>query len=135
MERGFNRRAELFLDVVLFDKGLPIAVGKAQDISLLGMFVTGPVPDLRKHQLIEVRFKTESGQEGTWCRLPAMVVQTSREGLGLIFDTSDPDTRVAIRKLKNMVQREGEGESFMSAQAHEPQDKQGQEEQISRYAS
>jgi hypothetical protein len=97
MKQRFGVRASPSLDVVLYDNGMPTVVGKARDLSLLGVFVETRTAHLRKHHVVEVELSTWVGNR--IYRLPAMVVRNGEHGVGLIFETSDPVTREAIREL------------------------------------
>lgn len=99
MERRFGQRTRVISDVVVYNQGLPVAVARARNVSLLGAFVEMEPELLRKHRVIELEFSTGKGALGRYHRIPAMVVRHGERGIGLIFETSDPVTRNTVQEL------------------------------------
>jgi hypothetical protein len=96
MERRFSERRPATQTVLIYDGGVPIAVGRARDISLLGMFVEVHASTITKHRVVELEFTLTDGRV---YRIPGMVARRTAAGLGLILETADPATREAVRAV------------------------------------
>jgi hypothetical protein len=106
MERRWNARKAINLDIALYYNGLGMLRCMARDISLEGMFVeTGSVIMLPHNAPVEVVFDTREGKQWVQHRLPALVVRTADDGVGMMFSSVARDTH---RALLDMVQA-GEG--------------------------
>lgn len=99
MDRRVGRRDDLDLKVIVSRRGQAVAVGRVLDLGLFGMYLRTDGPALPKHSLVEAGISVGGPGAYRFVRLPAMVVRTDPEGMGLIFDPQDPVTRSGVRML------------------------------------
>ena len=99
MDRRVGRREGLDLKVMVSRRGQAVVVGRVRDLGLFGMYLRTDGPALPKHSLVEAGFSVGRPGAYRFVRVPAMVVRTDPEGMGLIFDPKDPVTRSGVRIL------------------------------------
>lgn len=105
MDRRVGRRDDLDLKVIVSRRGQAVAVGRVLDLGLFGMYLRTDGPALPKHSLVEAGISVGGPGAYRFVRLPAMVVRTDPEGMGLIFDPQDPVTRSGVRMLLRAAAR------------------------------
>lgn len=93
MEHRWSLRKRLTTNVLLYHHGIPVARCESRDVGLEGMFVnTGPLNYFRNTRLdVEFSLRNPATGQVARCRLPAIVVHTSNQGLGLTFIGFNPD--------------------------------------------
>ena len=92
MEHRCSKRFSQSEKILIHHNALPVAFCKMRNISVGGMFIeTGPLT-YRKNTPLEVEFVLND----RWFRLPVMVVNQTKEGMGLMFLEPDP---VVIRDM------------------------------------
>lgn len=92
MEHRWSMRKPIASSVML--KGTPFGViqVRAKDISLGGMYVdTGKKP-LHVNASVDLALMVSGEKEQKVCVVPAVVVRTTDEGAGLMFDRFAPST-------------------------------------------
>ena len=99
MDRRIGRRDGLDLKVVVSVRGQAVVVGRVRDLGLFGMYLRTDGPTLPRHSLVEAGISVGRPGAYRFVRLPAMVVRTDAEGIGLMFDPQDPVTRSGVRML------------------------------------
>jgi hypothetical protein len=88
MEHRLSIRDQLATDVIIYYRALGIYIlqGRSFDISCHGIFVAIARIMLPRYAPVDVLFPLESGKPGAAPRrIPAMVVRTNNEGVGLMF--------------------------------------------------
>lgn len=89
MEHRYSQRTHANIKVLLYKRGVPVAIGVAANISRHGVFVRTDYSDIGLHQPIEVEFLGGHGA-GTGChRFKSFVVHQSGLGLGLEIENAD----------------------------------------------
>lgn len=99
MEHRHNSRARVALKVIIFNNGLPVAVGKTKNISTAGLFVRSVYGDLALHQPVEIQFVPSAQRCLTRIRAKAYVVHKTDSGFGIEFADADDIARDAIVKV------------------------------------
>ena len=106
MEHRSDARIGVELDVILYRHGEPVAACKTGNLSSAGMLVrAGPLAFFRNTPL-EVGLRSHTLLRTNVPRIPASVVRSSRHGLGLQFNQTDPHIRDAVRALLRTVQEQ-----------------------------
>ncbi|HKJ21619.1 MAG TPA: PilZ domain-containing protein [Gammaproteobacteria bacterium] len=97
MEHRFHPRRAIEIETVVFHRGVPAAICQTRDLSLGGAFVrTGPMSFYR-HTPLEVELALDRGGLVEHHCLPAFVVRSDPQGVGLMFLNINSDARTAIR--------------------------------------
>lgn len=99
MEHRHNSRARVALKVIIFNKGLPVAVGKTKNISTAGLFVRSVYGDLELHQPVEIQFVPSVQRCLTRIRVKAYVVHKTETGFGIELADANNAARDAIVKV------------------------------------
>jgi hypothetical protein len=73
------------LDVVIYHKGLPIAVAQSHNIGLEGMYVETRWHLFSVGTLLEAEFILDETRDGRRHRLPVLVAHVRGRGFGLMF--------------------------------------------------
>jgi len=103
MEKRWSRRTPINLDVALRYDGLGMLRGRARDLSLEGMFIdTGRVA-LPDYAVVEINFAVSEGETRRVHAVHAVVVRTSRGGVGTMFRQVSLDSVRALRSLMPQV--------------------------------
>lgn len=92
MERRWNMRSPIRLDVALVYDGLGIVRCRTRDLSLAGLFLETGAITLPHHAAFDVMLDDGAAPRKMF-RLPALVVRVTREGVGAMF--RDLDNRAA----------------------------------------
>ena len=98
MEHRYNRRVPIKINVLVYKKGLPVAIGQTRNLAMTGMFLEMSPGAFTKHSMIEIEF---TGAEKP--RIPAFVVNCAADGYGLEFDISIKEVQQAIRSLMDSI--------------------------------
>ena len=85
MERRWNTRRQLQLDMALLYDGLGIVRCRTRDISLAGVFIETGAITLPHNADIEVVLDGGGRPSRPACRLPAQVVRVGEDGVGARF--------------------------------------------------
>jgi hypothetical protein len=88
VEHRLSIRAQLATDVILYCRALGIYIlqGRSVDISCHGIFIAIARIVLPRYAPVDVMFPLESGKPSAAPRrIPAIVVRTNSEGVGLMF--------------------------------------------------
>jgi len=104
MEKRYSKRLPVVMDVLLYDKNIPVVFCKTHDIGADGLFVDSGPLTYRNDTILKVEFKLES-ETGTESHLlPAMVVRSSKSGLGLMLPGGNTQAMKAWRlKIRQAV--------------------------------
>jgi hypothetical protein len=74
------------MKLLLYKKGLPVAIGCIRNISRRGLFVETDCVDIHAHQLLEVELLPRTSEPVDRCRFHTRVVRRSAQGIGLEVD-------------------------------------------------
>lgn len=99
MEHRCSVRKSLILDVVLNCRSLGLVGGRTRDIGMGGMFVDIGRIQLPMNALVESCILLESDGQTKPFRTEAMVVHTSRSGVGLMFSDLSPAFHQRLHEL------------------------------------
>ncbi|HSB97532.1 MAG TPA: PilZ domain-containing protein [Spongiibacteraceae bacterium] len=100
MEHRHNSRARTDLKVIIYNKGLPVAVGKTKNISREGLFVRTVYGEVTLHQPLEIQFVPTGQRCPSRIRVKTCVAHKTSIGFGLaLVDNSD----VAREGMKQLL--------------------------------
>lgn len=99
MEHRHNRRARTALKVIVFNNGLPVAVGKTKNISREGLFVRTVYHEVSLHQIVEIQFCPSGQRCPTRIRVKGSVVHKTDVGFGLALLDNNDIVREGMKKL------------------------------------
>ncbi|MFO8140435.1 MAG: PilZ domain-containing protein [Marinobacter sp.] len=106
MEHRLSQRTEGELSILVYKRGIPVAIGQIQDASRSGLFIATDYSDVRLNQTIELAFRYPENQGQSHRVLAAHVVRQSANGLGLDFDGVDNDA-ITVAELIDWLQSQG----------------------------
>ena len=81
MEHRYSQRTSASTKLVIYKKGIPVAMGRIQNISRHGIFIQTDYSDIRLHQSLEIEFLSEQSDFGRH-RLKTVVVHKAQTGFG-----------------------------------------------------
>lgn len=99
MEHRHNRRARTALKVIVFNNGLPVAVGKTKNISREGLFVRTAYHEVVLNQMLEIQFCPTGQRCPTRIRVKGSVVHKTPVGFGLELVDNNDVAREGMKKL------------------------------------
>jgi hypothetical protein len=99
MEHRHNRRARTALKVIVFNNGLPVAVGKTKNISREGLFVRTAYHEVSLNQTLEIQFCPSGQRCPTRIRVKGSVVHKTPVGFGLALMDNNDVAREGMKKL------------------------------------
>lgn len=101
MEHRRDSRTNASINLLIYNSGLPIAIGITRDISTGGMFVQTNYGDVGPGSILEFDLLYSRKTPNTRTRYRAVITEQRNDGLALQFDaTSNHDAR----KLAAMVE-------------------------------
>lgn len=106
MEHRLSQRTEGELSILVYKRGIPVAIGQIQDASRRGLFIATDYNDVRLNQTIELAFRYPEKHGRGHRVLAAHVVRRSSSGLGLDFDGVDNDA-ITVAELIDWLQSQG----------------------------
>ena len=95
MEHRCSMRKPIEFQLLLYRQGLPVQNAASSNIGLGGMFIDTGACLWRKNEYLEVEILGCNGKPGV--KLPAVVVQHSRQGTGVAFDAISSEQRRTLR--------------------------------------
>ena len=95
MEHRCSMRKPIEFQLLLYRQGLPVQKTVSSNIGLGGMFIYTGACLWRKNEHLEVEILGCNGKPGV--KLPAVVVQHSRQGTGVAFDAISSEQRRTLR--------------------------------------
>ena len=95
MEHRCSMRKPREFQLLLYRQGLPVQNAVSSNIGLGGMFIDTGACLWRKNECLEVEILGCNGKPGV--KLPAVVVQHSRQGTGVAFDAISSEQRRTLR--------------------------------------
>ncbi|MGA7800620.1 MAG: PilZ domain-containing protein [Gammaproteobacteria bacterium] len=99
MEHRMNVRVPLRMEVGIEFPGSAFITGHTDDVSFEGMYVRTGTMKLPRHGLVRVEFVVHGQQEHAHLRVPALVVRTTSNGVGLMFGNCDDEVFHVIAHL------------------------------------
>jgi len=112
MEHRHSNRARTDLKVIVFNKGLPVAVGRTKNISTEGLFVRTVYGEVALHQPLEIQFVSTGQRCPSRIRVKTCVAHKTSIGFGLaLVDSSD----IAREGMKQLLEVEMDRIEFKRA--------------------
>lgn len=99
MEHRWSERAPATIRVLVYQDGVPIALGCTRNLSPQGAFVDLRGLDFQPTKSITVEFLTGPRVSGEQLRLAAMVVHVGTLGVGVMFLNLDAEIAGIVRSL------------------------------------
>lgn len=99
MEHRMNVRIPLHMEVGIEFPGSAFITGHTGDMSFEGMYVRTGRAALPRHGLVKVEFVIHDKRRHAHLRVPALVVRTTPEGVGLMFGNYDEEMFEGIARL------------------------------------
>ncbi|OZC37074.1 pilus assembly protein PilZ [Marinobacter vinifirmus] len=93
MEHRLSQRIEGELPILVYKRGMPVAIGAIKDASRRGLFIVTGFDDVRLNQALHLSFRFPEQPEKHHT-LKAHVVRRADQGLGVDFDSAENDARV-----------------------------------------
>ena len=103
VERRWNPRKLLEMQVAVYYNGLGILSGISRDISLKGIFIKLPSVQLPVNAHLDVVFSLGPLKNRQRVRLPAQIVHCEQDGVGAAFGELENSMTVALTTLVNQV--------------------------------
>ena len=110
MEKRYSKRLPIVMDVLLYDKNMPVVFCKTHDIGADGLFVDSGPLTYRNDTILKIEFQLESETGKESHLLPAMVVRSSKTGLGLML----PGGNVKAMKAWRLKVRQASTENSLN---------------------
>jgi hypothetical protein len=98
-ERRRSIRKPIAMQVVIYERGLPVAATISRNVGLQGMYVETSWHPFSKGSLIEAEFAIADTPGGRRYRLPAVVLNVSKRGFGLTFNIFDQKLFRALEEI------------------------------------
>lgn len=114
MERRWGMRKTIGVDVVIDNQPVCLLRGHIGNVSVGGLFVQTEPTNLRKNSRVELVLLFQQDGPTRVYRMPALVVRTTADGVGLMFDQYDVD---AFRALVVLLLAQRKATSTASADA------------------
>ena len=99
MDHRHSKRTNVQLSVLLYNNGVPVATGKTRNVSAGGVFVdTGYIP-INGSRYMDIEFVTDNDAETDRYHVKGMAVHSTRDGIGLMIEDFDPESRLPTQML------------------------------------
>jgi hypothetical protein len=85
IEHRFKQRKSLNMDVVIYRNHIPIAVGRARDVSNDGMGIDSEIVNIKKYSLLEIEVSFNQLSNVVYHRLCGLVVHHENNSFGILF--------------------------------------------------
>lgn len=108
MEHRYSTRVAAGKKLLMYKKGIPVAIGRIMDVSRHGIFVATDYSDVGPHQVLEVEFTLRHFERTERCRFRCIVARVDEEGIGLELDDSSDEGYEALRSLVETVSDSGD---------------------------
>lgn len=89
MEHRLSARKQIDYNTVIFNNGIPVALGQLRDISQGGTFVSTRDCSYRRGMCLELELVLPSHGQFARRRLSAVVIHVAGDGIGLMFKHVD----------------------------------------------
>ena len=104
MEHRLSERVQGKLGLLIYKRGMPVAIGQIRDASRRGVFIATDCSEVQLNQAIEFEFRLPDRQQNPIRKLKAHVVRKTNYGLGVDFDGIDND-ELTIASLVEWLDR------------------------------
>jgi hypothetical protein len=94
MEHRYSQRTHASAKLMIYKKGVPVALGRASNVSRHGLFVLTDYTDFNLHQFLEVEILSEHNHFGSQ-RLKTIVVHKAQQGFGAEIDEDSALGKIA----------------------------------------
>ena len=99
MEHRLEKRVNAELSILLYNYGVPVAIGKTKNISSSGVFVETRYKPDKEDRNIEIAFVARDDVDTQFYRVNTQIVYRTQDGFGLMIDNFDPLVRLPIEEL------------------------------------
>jgi hypothetical protein len=99
MDRRKFRRVSAKVKLVLFEGGLPVAIGRVSNAGSVGFFVETEFTDAVLKQALELELPLRVGSAMQNFRFTAQVVHRAANGFGMSIEQSDEQAKKALFML------------------------------------
>lgn len=99
MEHRWHQRGEVDFNVVIYSDGLPVACGRAHNLSASGLLVQPGATLIDINAPVELECAVKGRQGAQRVRIPAQVVHQSEQGTGVMFQTQRPDVQRSLNTM------------------------------------
>lgn len=99
MERRQSRRVSARVKLIVFQGGVPVAIGRISNVSSNGFFVETEFTDTAPEQALELELPLRVGSELRHFRFFARVVHLAASGFGMRVEQRDEKARKALLVL------------------------------------
>jgi hypothetical protein len=103
MEHRYSKRVAAGGKLLIYKKGIPVAIGRITDVSRHGIFVATDYNDVGLHQILEVEFMLRTCDRAERCRFRTIVARRGRDGIGLELEENSDAGYDALRELVNSM--------------------------------
>ena len=103
MEHRYSKRVTAGVKLLIYKKGIPVAIGRIKDVSRHGIFVSTDFTDVGLHQILEIEFTLQSDDGGQRSRFRAVVARKAEGGIGLELEEGSDEGYEALRSLVDRV--------------------------------
>lgn len=105
MEHRCATRRPVCLNVLIYRQGLPIQAGRTRDLSTDGAFVETKGLCCNKDDCLDVEFLATGHFGCERFRVKALVVHSSKEGIGFEFNTLGGESMDALQRCLRIVRQ------------------------------
>ncbi|UCE88165.1 MAG: PilZ domain-containing protein [Pseudomonadota bacterium] len=99
MDHRWNTRTDANVNVTLKYDRLGLVTGTTRDLSLGGAYIHTKAVDMGVNSQLQVRFQTDNGGISDFVELPATVVHSGNDGVGLMFTDYAPSSVTTLAGL------------------------------------
>jgi hypothetical protein len=99
MDHRHAKRVDVKLDVLIYSQGVPVAAGKTRNIASGGTFVESDYRPKNRHLYVDLAFVACDETETGVYHVKGLIVHSTPQGIGLMIDGFDPESRLPIQML------------------------------------
>jgi len=107
MDLRNSLRMSVPMKLLLYNMGVPVAIGRIRDVSARGLFVETDFDGFTVHQSLEVELLPRSSTHIDRCRFKTVVARRVRGGFGLEADVNSARGFNALTALVDNVMAHG----------------------------
>jgi hypothetical protein len=99
MEHRYSSRAPANLKVLIYKRGLPIAIGWLRNVSRHGLFIASEYDNVQTNQPVEIEFLGDRTDGDSHRRCRGMIAHKTMAGFGLAVDDDCPVSCELVAEL------------------------------------
>jgi len=85
MEHRLSKRVKGKLGLLIYKRGMPVAIGQVRDVSSYGLFIATDCSEVELNQTIEIEYRLPDRQQNHQHKLKVHVVRKTPHGVGVEF--------------------------------------------------